>query len=677
MNIILKPRAAFDIIMCGDFMTEIQSEIEELRKTLRYHSNRYYNDDSPEIEDYEYDMMMRRLQELESKYPEYDSPDSPTKRVGGSADNSFESVAHTVRMESLQDAFSEDELYDFEKRVTDVVEHPRYCVEPKIDGLSVSLEYRNGVFVRGSTRGDGDVGEDVSGNLKVIHNVPLRLKKNIPFIEVRGEVYMPKKSFERVVDRQLINGEKPFKNPRNAAAGSLRQKDSKITATRGLDIFVFNVQQIEGVSLGSHKESLDFLKELGFNTIPGYALVDTIEDAIKRIESIGESRGSLEYDIDGAVIKVDDFAMRSALGSTSKFPKWAVAFKYPPEEKQTKLIDIEIAVGRTGVLTPTAVLEPVHLAGTTVSRATLHNQDFIKEKGIAVGDTVTVRKAGDIIPEVLCVNEHRSEECFIYPDICPSCGSKVIREEGEAAIRCINPDCPAQLLRNLIHFCSRDAMDIEGLGPAIIETFVNHSLISKTEDIYTLTFARIEKANLDGFKEKSINNIISSIEHSKGNDLSKLIFALGIRHIGAKAGKLLADHFENMDNIMNATVQQMLEIDGFGLVMAQSVFEFFKNDKSKSLIESLKKAGVNMRSLSVVSDNRFEGKTFVLTGTLTAFTRAKASEIIEGYGGKTSSSVSKKTSYVLAGANAGSKLDKANALGVEVISEERFQEMIK
>lgn len=677
MNIILKPKAAFDIIMCGDFMTEIQSEIEALRKTLRYHSNRYYNDDSPEIEDYEYDMMMRRLQELESEYPEFDSPDSPTKRVGGSADNSFESVAHTVRMESLQDAFSVDELYDFEKRVTDVVEHPRYCVEPKIDGLSVSLEYRNGVFVRGSTRGDGDVGEDVSGNLKVIHNVPLRLKKNIPFIEVRGEVYMPKKSFERVVDRQLINGEKPFKNPRNAAAGSLRQKDSKITATRGLDIFVFNVQQIEGVSLGSHKESLDFLKELGFNTIPGYTLVDTIEDAVRRIESIGESRGSLEYDIDGAVIKVDDFAMRSALGSTSKFPKWAVAFKYPPEEKQTKLIDIEIAVGRTGVLTPTAVLEPVHLAGTTVSRATLHNQDFIKEKGIAVGDTVTVRKAGDIIPEVLCVNEHRSEECFIYPDICPSCGSKVIREEGEAAIRCINPDCPAQLLRNLIHFCSRDAMDIEGLGPAIIETFVNHSLISKTEDIYTLTFARIEKANLDGFKEKSINNIISSIEHSKGNDLSKLIFALGIRHIGAKAGKLLADHFENMDNIMNATVQQMLEIDGFGLVMAQSVFEFFKNDKSKSLIESLKKAGVNMRSLSVVSDNRFEGKTFVLTGTLTAFTRAKASEIIEGYGGKTSSSVSKKTSYVLAGANAGSKLDKANALGVEVISEERFQEMIK
>lgn len=673
----MKPAAAFAIILCGDFMTEIQKKIEELRKTLRYHSDRYYNDDSPEIEDYEYDMMMRELQEFEEKYPEYDSPDSPTKRVGGSADNSFESVVHAVRMESLQDAFSKDELYDFDKRVHDVVDRPQYCVEPKIDGLSVSLEYRNGVFVRGSTRGDGDVGEDVSGNLKVIHNVPLKLNKAIPFIEVRGEVYMPKKSFEKVVDRQLINGEKPFKNPRNAAAGSLRQKDSKIAATRGLDIFVFNVQQIEGVILSSHKESLDFLKELGFNTIPGYTLVNNIDDAISRIDVIGESRGSLEYDIDGAVIKVDDFAMRAELGSTAKFPKWAVAFKYPPEEKQTKLVDIEIAVGRTGVLTPTAVLEPVHLAGTTVSRATLHNQDFIKEKGIAIGDTVTVRKAGDIIPEVLCVNEHCSVGYYTFPETCPSCGSQVIREEGEAAIRCINPDCPAQLLRNLIHFCSRDAMDIEGLGPAILETFVDHSLISKTEDIYALTYSKIESAQLEGFKEKSINNIMTSVENSKKNDLSKLIFALGIRHIGAKAGKLLADHFKDIDSLMNATAEQILEIDGFGAVMAQSVFDFFKNDKTKSLIESLKNAGVNMRSLSVVTDTRFEGKTFVLTGTLTSFTRAEASKIIESYGGKTSSSVSKKTSYVLAGEAAGSKLDKANALGVEVISEDEFQEMIK
>ncbi len=673
----MKTAHAFDIIFGGDFMPDVQKKIEDLRKTLRYHSDRYYNDDAPEIEDYEYDMMMRELQDLEQKYPEYDTPDSPTKRVGGKADNSFESVVHTVRMESLQDAFSKDEIRDFEKRVTDVVSNPHYCVEPKIDGLSVSLEYINGVFVRGSTRGDGDVGEDVSGNLRVIHNIPLKLNRNIPYIEVRGEVYMPKKSFDKVVDRQLINGEKPFKNPRNAAAGSLRQKDSKVAATRGLDIFVFNVQQVEGVTLSSHKQSLDFLKELGFNTIPGYSVVDNIEDALKLIDKIGESRGSLEYDIDGAVVKVDDFAMREQLGSTAKFPKWAVAFKYPPEEKQTKLIDIEVAVGRTGVLTPTAVLEPVHLAGTTVSRATLHNQDFITEKGIAIGDIVTVRKAGEIIPEVLCVNEHNSDCCFELPKICPSCGSAVIREEGEAAVRCINPDCPAQLLRNLIHFCSRDAMDIEGLGPAIIEIFVNNGLIAKTEDIYSLTFDKINSASLDGFKEKSINNIISSIENSKKNDLSKLIFALGIRHVGAKAGKLLADHFKDMDKIMDASVDDILEIDGFGEIMAESVCEFFKNEKTRNLVEKLKNAGVNMNSLSVITDTRFESKTFVLTGTLTQFTRAEASKIIEDYGGRTSSSVSKKTSYVLAGEAAGSKLDKANALGVEVISEEQFKEMIK
>lgn len=664
-------------MISGDFMPDIQKKIEDLRKTLRYHSDKYYNDDAPEIEDYEYDMMMRELQNLEEQYPQYDSPDSPTKRVGGKADNSFESVVHTVRMESLQDAFSKEEIRDFDKRVRDVVSAPKYCVEPKIDGLSVSLEYRNGLFVRGSTRGDGDVGEDVSGNLRVIRNIPLKLSQNIPYIEVRGEVYMPKKSFEKVVDRQLINGEKPFKNPRNAAAGSLRQKDSEIAATRGLDIFVFNVQQVEGVTLTSHKQSLDFLKELGFHTIPGYILVDTIEDALNRIDQIGESRGSLEYDIDGAVIKVDDFAMRGELGSTAKFPKWAVAFKYPPEEKQTKLLDIEIAVGRTGVLTPTAVLEPVHLAGTTVSRATLHNQDFIAEKGIAIGDVVTVRKAGDIIPEVLCVNEHRSAGYFKFPAICPSCGSEVIREEGEAAIRCINPDCPAQLLRNLIHFCSRDAMDIEGLGPAVLETFVNNGLIEKTEDIYSLTFEKINSAGLDGFKDKSITNIVTSIENSKNNDLSKLIFALGIRHVGAKAGKLLSDHFRTMDRIVNASVEEILEIDGFGEIMAENVSEFFKNEKSRSLIASLKDAGVNMNSLSVITDSRFSGKTFVLTGTLASLTRAQASKIIEGFGGKTSSSVSKKTSYVLAGDAAGSKLEKANALGVEVISEAQFQEMIK
>ena len=663
------------ILFIGDSMTEIEKKIEELRKTLRYHSDRYYNDDAPEIEDYEYDMMMRELKELEEKYPEYDAPDSPTKKVGGVADNSFESVAHSVRMESLQDAFSKDELREFSNRVEDTVSDVNYVVEPKIDGLSVSLEYRDGVFFRGSTRGNGDVGEDVSGNLRVIHNIPLKLNKSIPYIEVRGEVYMPKKSFERVVDRQIINGEKPFKNPRNAAAGSLRQKDSSVTASRGLDIFVFNIQQIEGVELSSHKESLDFIKELGFNTIPTYKKVDNIEDAIAEIDRIGEARGSLEYDIDGAVIKVDDFSQRDILGSTAKYPKWAIAFKYPPEEKQTKLLDIEIAVGRTGVLTPTAILESVHLAGTTVSRATLHNQDFINEKGIAIGDVVTVRKAGDIIPEVLCVNEHNSNSVFKFPDVCPSCGEKVYRDEDEAAIRCINPECPAQLLRNLIHFCSRDAMDIEGLGPAIIETFVNEGMIAKTYDIYNLDFNKI--LSLEGFKETSANNIINSVNNSKNNDLSKLIFALGIRHIGAKAGKLLADYFKDIDLVMNASVDDILQIDGFGKIMAESVVEFFSSDSTKELIEKLKEAGVNMKSTNVVEDTRFSGMTFVLTGTLPTLKRAEASKIIESFGGKTSSSVSKKTTYVLAGEEAGSKLDKANKLGVQIISEEEFKEMIK
>lgn len=663
------------ILFIGDSMTEIEKKIEELRKTLKYHSDRYYNDDAPEIEDYEYDMMMRELKELEEKYPEYDAPDSPTKKVGGVADNSFESVAHSVRMESLQDAFSKDELREFSNRVEDTVSDVNYVVEPKIDGLSVSLEYRDGVFLRGSTRGNGDVGEDVSGNLRVIHNIPLKLNKSIPYIEVRGEVYMPKKSFERVVDRQIINGEKPFKNPRNAAAGSLRQKDSSVTASRGLDIFVFNIQQIEGVELSSHKESLDFIKELGFNTIPTYKKVDNIEDAIAEIDRIGEARGSLEYDIDGAVIKVDDFSQRDILGSTAKYPKWAIAFKYPPEEKQTKLLDIEIAVGRTGVLTPTAILESVHLAGTTVSRATLHNQDFINEKGIAIGDVVTVRKAGDIIPEVLCVNEHNSNSVFKFPDVCPSCGEKVYRDEDEAAIRCINPECPAQLLRNLIHFCSRDAMDIEGLGPAIIETFVNEGMIAKTYDIYNLDFNKI--LSLEGFKETSANNIINSVNNSKNNDLSKLIFALGIRHIGAKAGKLLADYFKDIDLVMNASVDDILQIDGFGKIMAESVVEFFSSDSTKELIEKLKEAGVNMKSTNVVEDTRFSGMTFVLTGTLPTLKRAEASKIIESFGGKTSSSVSKKTTYVLAGEEAGSKLDKANKLGVQVISEEEFKEMIK
>ncbi|MCM1114440.1 MAG: NAD-dependent DNA ligase LigA [Clostridium sp.] len=656
-------------------MTEIEMKINNLREQLQYHSNRYYNDDAPEIEDYEYDMMMRELKALEEKYPEYDSVDSPTKRIGGKADNSFETVVHTVRMESLQDAFSREEIFDFEKRVLDTITNPQYVVEPKIDGLSVSLEYRDGVFFRGSTRGDGDVGEDVSGNIRVIHNVPLKLNEPVPYLEVRGEVYMPRKSFDRVVDRQLLNGEKPFKNPRNAAAGSLRQKDSAVTASRGLDIFIFNIQQIDGYALDSHKQSLDFLKELGFNTVPFYKLVDNIDDAMEEINRIGDARGNLEFDIDGAVIKVDQFAHRDMLGSTAKYPKWAVAFKYPPEEKQTKLLDIEIAVGRTGVLTPTAIFDSIHLAGTTVSRATLHNQDFINEKNVNIGDTITVRKAGDIIPEVLCMNEKNSDGAYAFPKVCPSCGETVIRENDEAAIRCINPECPAQLLRNLIHFCSRDAMDIEGLGPAIIETFVDNDFISKTYDIYNLDYKKI--AELEGFKETSANNIKNSVEKSKDNDLGKLIFALGIRHIGAKAGKLLADHFKSIDNIMNATVEDILEIDGYGQIMAESVVKYFSSPAAVELIEKLKEANVNMNSKTVVHDERFNGMTFVLTGTLPTLKRAEASKIIESFGGKTSSSVSKKTTFVLAGEEAGSKLDKANSLGIKVISEEEFMGMVK
>ncbi len=656
-------------------MENIEKKINDLRSKLKYYSDKYYNDDDPEIEDYEYDMMMRELKALEEKYPQFYSVDSPTVRVGGKADNSFDSVEHTVRMESLQDAFSEGEIYEFAKRVEDTVSDIHYVVEPKIDGLSVSLEYRDGVFVRGSTRGDGDVGEDVSGNLRVIHNIPLKLNKSVPFIEVRGEVYMPKKSFNRAVDRQLINGEKPFKNPRNAAAGSLRQKDSEVAATRGLDIFVFNIQQIEGVTLTTHKQSLDYLKELGFHTIPFYERVDNIEEAFKKVEYIGEQRGNLEFDIDGAVIKVDELSHREELGSTAKFPKWAIAFKYPPEEKQSKINDIEITVGRTGVLTPTAVFDPIHLAGTTVSRATLHNQDYIAEKNINIGDVVTVRKAGDIIPEVLCVSSKESDGSFVYPEFCPSCGEKVVREEGESAIRCINPECPAQLLRNLIHFCSRDAMDIEGLGPSIIETLVNEKMISKVTDIFHLDKSKI--ALLDGFKDTSANNIVQSVEKSKDNDLGKLIFAFGIRHIGAKAAKFLSDHFKDIDAVMNASVDDILAIDGFGEIMAVSVREFFDSDSAVEMVNELKSVGVNMKSKTVIKDNRFENMVFVLTGTLPNYKRSEASKIIESYGGKTSSSVSKKTSFVLSGEASGSKLDKANSLGIPVIDEKEFEEMIK
>ncbi len=649
---------------------------EKLRKDLNYYSYRYYVDNENDIDDYEYDMMMRELKAIEEEYPELITPDSPTRRVGGEATNMFESVAHTVKMESLQDAFSFDEIRDFDRRVKDAVTNATYVVEPKIDGLSVSLEYRDGVFVRGSTRGDGSVGEDITANLRTVRSIPLRLKTDLPFIEVRGEVYMPHSVFHKLVEEQELNEEKPFKNPRNAAAGSLRQKSPKITAKRKLDIFVFNVQQIDGLSLSNHKQSLDYLKELGFKTIPFYTEFKNIDGAIDELKRIADIRYTLPFDIDGAVIKVNDFEKRRVLGSTAKFPKWAIAFKYPPEEKETKLLSIEVNVGRTGVLTPTAVFSPVLIAGSTVSRATLHNEDFIKEKGICIGDTIIIRKAGDVIPEVVSVKEHIPDAVpYRMPEICPSCGAKAVREDGEAAIRCNNPDCPAQLLRMLIHFCSRDAMDIEGLGDALLNKLVEQNMIKTAADIYSLDFGKI--AEMDKMGKKSAENLKKAIEKSKENDLSKLVFALGIRHVGAKAAKLLSDNFRDIDSIMNSSAEDISKIDGFGLVMAQSVVDFMSMPQSQKLIADLKAAGVNMKAEDTHIDNRFSGKTFVLTGTLTKYTRSEASRIIENYGGKASSSVSKKTDYVLAGEAAGSKLAKATELGVKIINEDEFAEMIQ
>lgn len=658
-----------------DFETA-KARAETLRKELNHHIYRYYVENENDISDYEYDMLMRELQGIEEEYPELLTADSPTHRVGGEADNAFSPVVHPVKMESLQDAFSEGEIRDFDARVNGGIGAVRYVVEPKIDGLSVSLEYENGVFTRGSTRGDGVTGEDITANLRTVRSIPLRINTDLPFLEVRGEVYMPRDTFLEIVKEQELNEEKPFKNPRNAAAGSLRQKNPKITAKRKLDIFVFNIQRIEGKTLHGHKESLDYLKTLGFKTVPFYTPCNNIDEALAEIRRIGDIRYTLPFDIDGAVIKVDDFSAREALGSTAKYPKWAIAFKYPPEEKETTLLDIEINVGRTGVLTPTAVFEPVLLAGTTVSRATLHNEDFIREKNISIGDTVVIRKAGDIIPEVLSVSRHQDgAPLYEMPKICPSCGAPVMREQDEVAIRCTNPDCPAQLLRMLIHFCSRDAMDIEGLGEAVLEVLVEKGMLRNAADIYNLDYEKI--AALDRMGEKSAENLRNAVEKSKENDLGKLVFALGIRHIGQKAAALLAEHFLTMDALETASREEILAIDGFGEVMADSVVQFFALAQSRELIDALTAAGVNMRSKKEIVDNRFEGKTFVLTGTLPTMTRSEASKIIESFKGKTASSVSKKTDYVLAGEDAGSKLTKAQQLGVTIISETEFQEMIK
>lgn len=655
--------------------TDAEKRINELRKLLEYHSRKYYVDDSPEIEDYEYDMMLRELETLEDEFPKLKSPESPTAKVGGKASKLFSPVEHKVKMESLQDAFSFDELRDFDRRVKETAENPVYSVEPKIDGLSVSLEYVNGTFVRGSTRGDGVTGEDVTDNLKTVKSIPAHLNTPIDFLEVRGEVYMPHTSFEQLVEHQELMGEKPAKNPRNAAAGALRQKNSAVTATRNLDIFLFNIQQkVGGVQLESHIASLDYMKSQGLHVLPSYIKCADIEEAIAEIEKIGQSRGSLAFDIDGAVIKVDDFAMRRKLGSTSKFPKWAIAYKYPPEQKSTVLTDIDVSVGRTGVLTPTAVFEPMLLAGSTVSRAVLHNADYIAEKDIRIGDTIEVRKAGDIIPEIVCSVCHiEGSKPFEMPDKCPSCGESVVKDEGEVAVRCVNPECPAQLVRNLIHFSSRGAMDIEGLGEAVVIQLVGKGLIKKPSDIYDLKAEQI--ADIERMGEKSAANLINAIKNSKKNELWRLIFGLGIRHIGEKAAKLIESSFDGMESIAKASKDDFMKIDGFGEIMAQSAAEFFALDGTKELLEKFKQAGLNLKSKEKSGNSVFEGKTFVLTGTLPTLSRAQATEIIENCGGKVSSSVSKKTSYVLAGEAAGSKLQKAQSLGIEIISEQRLLEL--
>lgn len=646
---------------------------QKLREQINYYSELYYEKDDPAISDYEFDKLMHQLIDIEEEYPELLTPDSPTHRVGGRASNSFEQVEHVVQMGSLQDVFSDEEVVDFDRRVREVVSDPIYVVEPKIDGLSVSLEYRDGVLVRGSTRGDGFVGEDVTENIRTIRSVPLRLKRDISFVEVRGEVYMPVASFEKVVAQQELKEEKPFKNPRNAAAGSLRQKNPKITAQRGLDIFVFNLQQIEGVQVSGHKESLDLLKELGFQVSPSYLAVDTIEKAIEEIRAIGQRRGEYSFDIDGAVVKVDSLAQREMLGATAKFPKWAVAFKYPPEEKITTLLDVEVKVGRTGALTPTAVFEPIQLAGTTVSRAVLHNQDFIDEKQIAVGDKIIVRKAGDIIPEVVAVAEHCGNPTYQLPEYCPSCHTKVVREEGEAAIYCPNIECPAQLMRNLIHFASRNAMDIDGMGPAVLEGLVNAGWVHSPADLYDLTEEQI--ASLERMGKKSASNLMNALEKSKQNDLSKVIFALGIPEVGEKTAAELASAFGSMEKLSWATLEQLTALDGFGEVVAQNIVSFFLEERNRVQIERLAKAGINMESTKVKAGDTFEGKTFVLTGTLPTLKRNEAKELIESLGGKVSSSVSKKTDYVVAGEEAGSKLTKANELGITILTEEQLLQM--
>lgn len=654
-----------------------KEQAEQLRRDLEQHNYNYYVLDRPTISDFEYDRMLRTLEDLEREHPELVTPDSPTQRVGGKALDSFDKVVHRVPLESLQDVFDFDELGEFDRRVRESAPDASYIVEPKIDGLSVALEYENGVFIRGATRGDGAVGEDVTENLRTIKSIPLKLDHAPSVLIVRGEVFMPKTVFEQLNTAREERGEALFANPRNAAAGSLRQLDPKIAAERRLDILIFNIQYVEGLTFESDSASLDWLEGLKFKVISRIGAA-TIEQAAEQITAIGENRDAYAYEIDGAVVKLDNLSERDILGSTAKFPRWAAAYKYPPEQKESVVQDIVVQVGRTGVLTPKAVVEPVRLAGTTVTNATLHNQDYIAEKDIRIGDTVIVQKAGEIIPEIVrVIPEKRPEDAVPYefPTHCPVCGAPVARDEDGAHIRCTGAECPAQLLRNLTHFASRDAMDIEGLGPAVVESLVNAGFVKTAADLYALEAQSV--ASLERMGKKSAENLIAAIERSKENDLSRLLFAFGIRQVGQKAAKVLAARFGTLEALCSATVEELTAVDDVGEITAHNIVEWLSNPQNCHLIASLREAGVNMTSTAAPAGDKLAGQTFVLTGTLERFTRDEAGEMIEKLGGKVSGSVSKKTSYVVAGEAAGSKLKKANELGIPVLAEEEFLNMIQ
>ena len=663
---------------------QAKKEIEELRKKLEYYANLYYDMDNPAISDYEYDMMMNKLKALEKEFPELISKESLTQKVGGHVKEGFKEVTHEVPLQSLQDVFSFEELKEFDDRVKKVAEENneelKYVVETKIDGLSSALKYENGVFIQGATRGNGLVGEDVTENMKTIKHVPKELKEKIN-ITVRGEVFIGTKEFEKMNEEREILDESLFANARNAAAGSLRQLDSKVTASRPLDIFIFNVQKYDEKTFdsdNSHFEELNKLEQLGFNVVPVRTLCNNIDEAIEAIKKIGDDREKLSFGIDGAVVKVDNLRLREILGTTYKVPKWAIAYKYPPEKKETKLLDIVCQVGRTGAITPTAILEPVKVAGSTISKTTLHNEDFIKEKGLKIGDTVVIQKQGDVIPEIVDVIKEKrngTEKDFVMPTVCPVCGAPVVREEGEAVARCIGIECSAKILRNLAHFVSKEGMNIEGLGIKILEQLVDKGFVKNIADIYNLTVDDVASLKKNG--RKFAQNVIDAINKSKNNDLYQLITALGIRHIGVKSAKGLTKKYNSIDKIANASLEELAMINDVGSITAESIYEFFRQPQTIDLIEKLKIAGVNTSAKENKSlDNRFSGKTFVLTGSLENYTRDEASDIIESFGGKVSGSVSKKTSYVLAGEEAGSKLAKAQELGVAIISEQEFNQMI-